>query len=150
MWSQVADHLLYAQLVPGLLERPEKANPDRLAVLQDEAPDRVLGLGFIEWHHDLAEAVDALRQAHDETLRHDRHRLPALGKVHDLADIARGHSARAAHDVDGILVAAGRDQADARSFSLEKRIRADGRTVREDRDVAAEPFEGDAQATGRE
>src|SRR5438093_6001345 len=130
MWSQVADHLLYAQLVPGLLERPEKANPDRLDVLQDEAPDRVLGLGFIERHHDLAEAVDALRHALDETLRHDRHRLSALGKVHDLTDIARGDSARAAHDVNGILVAPGRDQADARAFSLEKRIRADSRSVR--------------------
>src|SRR5947209_13762581 len=129
MRRQVADHLLYAQFVPGLLERPEEANPDRLDILQEEAPDRVLGLGFIERHHDLAEAIDAFRHALDETLRHDRHRLPALGKVHDLADVARGHSARAAHDVNGILVAAGRDQADARPFSLYERIPADGRSV---------------------
>src|SRR6266550_3395549 len=119
MRSQVADHLLYAQFVSGILERPEEANADRLDILQDEPPDRVLGLGFIERHHDLAEAVDALRNALDETLRHDGRGLPALGKVHDLADVARGHSARAAHDVDGILVAAGRDQAYARAFPLD-------------------------------
>ncbi len=150
MRSEIADHLLHTQFVPGLLERPQEANSDRFDVLPDEAPDRVLGLGFIERHHDFAEAVDALGQALDETLRHDRHRLPALGKVHDLADVARGHSARAAHNVDGILVAARRDQADARSFSLEERIRADGRSVSEHRDVAAEPFEGKTQAIGRQ
>src|SRR5258706_11403818 len=135
--------------MPRFPERPEKANPDRLDALLDQAPDRGFDLSFVERHHDLAEAVDALRHALDEALRHDRHRLPAFGKVHDLADVTGTDSARAAHDVNGVLVPAGRDQADARPFSLDERIRADGRSVREHRDVAAEAFEGEAQATGR-
>src|SRR5208282_2531074 len=93
--SQIMEHLLYAQFVPRLLERPEKAHPDRLDLLFDQASNRVHNLGFVERHDDLTEAVNALRNAFDESLRHDWRWLPALRKMHDLADVARGNTARA-------------------------------------------------------
>src|ERR1700676_1780289 len=76
----------------GIEERPEEADRDRLDALVEEAPDRRLGLGLVEWNDDLAEAVDALRDALDEALGHDRFGLPALGEMHDLAHIASADS----------------------------------------------------------
>jgi hypothetical protein len=51
--------------------------------------------------------------------------------------------------VDGILVAAGRDQSDAGAFPLNERIGAHGGSVREHGDIAAKALEGQIQALGR-
>ena len=89
------------------------------------------------------------RDAVDEALRHDRIGLVALGEVQDLGDVARGHAARAAHDVDGVLVALGGDQADFRALALDQGVGADGRAVGEDRNALAEKRRTAARAARR-
>ncbi len=147
--SDLPDHLLHALFVPRKLERPEKTHGDGLDAGFDQALDRGLGFGLVQRNDHLAEAVDALRHALDQALGHDRHRLLAGGEVNHLGDIARGDAARAAHDVDRVLVAPRRDQADARAFSLDQRVRADRGAVGEHRDLAAELFEREAEPLGR-
>ena len=135
--------------MPGVLERPEEAHADRVDSLREQPLDRRLGFGFVQGDHDLAEAVDALRDALDQALRDNRHGLRTLGKVHDLPDVARGDAARAAHDVDGVLVPARGDQPHLRAFSLDEGVRADSGPVREHLDIAAEFFEGKPEPVRR-
>ncbi len=70
--------------------------------------------------------------------------------MHHLGDVARADAARAAHDMDRILVAARGDQPDFGAFALDQRVRADGGPVREHLDLAAELLEGELEALGRE
>src|SRR5262249_49893424 len=74
---------------------------------------------------DLAEAVDALRDALDEALGDDRVGLCAFREMHDLAYVAAGDAARAAHDVDDVVVALGGDEAELRAAMLDDGIGAD-------------------------
>jgi hypothetical protein len=150
VWCEVADHFFQSQLVPWFLERPKKANADGLDVLPDQAPNRILSLGFVERHDDFPEAVNALGHAGDESLGHDGRGLLTLRKVHDLADVAGGHPARAPHDMDRVLVTACSNQADACPFSLDEGIRADSRAMRKHGDITAEAFKGEAQALRRQ
>src|SRR5207249_8897228 len=128
-------HLLHALLVPRILERPEKTDADRLDTRFDQALDRGLRFGLVQGHDHLAEAVDALRHALDQALGHDGDGLLARGKVDHLRDVARGNAARAAHDMDRVLVAPRRDQTYARALSLDQRVRADGSAVGQHRDL---------------
>src|SRR5687767_11725881 len=61
--------------------------------------------------------------------------------MHHLADVAPVVAARAAQDVDRILVAAGGDQAHLRALLLEDGVSADRGAVRQEGDVAAEVVE---------
>ena len=142
-------HLAHPLLVAGVAERPEEADRDGVAAGGDELADRALRLDLVERHDDLAEAVDALGNAMNEALRHDRIGLLALREVDDLGDVARGDAARAAHDVDRVLVALGRDQADLRALALDQRVGADGRAMRQDRDPLAEGVERQLEPLGR-
>jgi len=119
-------------------------------ILLDQEPNRILSLGFVKRHDDFPEAVNALGHAGDESLGHDGRGLLTLRKVHDLADIARTHPARAAHDMDRILVTARGNQADACPFSLDEGIRTDGGAMRKHGDITAEAFKGQAQAPRRQ
>src|SRR5690606_2725630 len=66
----------------------------------------------------------------------------------DLADVAPAVAARAAHDVDRVLVPPGGDEPDARAALLDDGVRSDGRAVRQERDVAAERIELEAERPG--
>src|SRR5438874_8639273 len=65
--------------------------------------------------------------------------------MHHLADVAPAVAARAAHDVDRVLVPLGGDEPDLGAALLDDGIRADRRAVREKRDVAAEVVEREAE-----
>ena len=116
-----------------------------LGRLASQRADRCLGLRLVEFYDDFSKTIHALGNASDQPFRHDRARLRGLGEVHHLADVAPAVAARAAHDVDGVLVAARGDEPDPRAFLLDDRVGADRGAVREEGDVAAEMVEADAE-----
>src|SRR6267143_1521559 len=65
--------------------------------------------------------------------------------MHHLADVAAAVAARAAHDVDRVLVPLGGDETDLRAALLDDGVGADRGAVRQVRDVAAEPVERNAE-----
>ena len=144
----LADHVADPPLVAGVAERPEETDRDRVAPGVDKRADRLLGFHLVQRDDDFAEAVDALGHAADQALRHDRVRLLALGEMNDFGDVARGHAARATHDVDCVFVPLGRDQPDLRALPLDQRVGADGRAVGENRDALAERVERQVEALG--
>src|SRR6185503_13073232 len=129
-------------------ERPQEADRDRLYALAEQLADRGLGFLLVELDHDFAEAVDALGDAADQALRHDRRGLGGLRKMHHLADVAPAVAARAAHDVDRVLVAARGDEADPGAALLDDGVGAHGRAVRQEGDIAAELAELEAERLG--
>src|SRR5712664_2894459 len=65
--------------------------------------------------------------------------------MHHLADVAAAVAARAAHDVDRVLVPLGGDETHPRAALLDDGVGADRGAVRQEGDVAAEPVHGNAQ-----
>src|SRR6267378_4575728 len=65
--------------------------------------------------------------------------------MHHLADVAAAVAARAAHDVDRVLVPLGGDETDLRAALLDDGVGADRGAVRQEGDVAAEPVERNAE-----
>ncbi len=125
-----------APLVLGMEERPQEADGDGLDAFGDEAVDRGLRLVLVQRHDHGAEAIDPLRHALDEALGHDRLGLLAFGEMHDQAHVAALQPARAAHDVDDVVVALGGDEPDLCAALLHDRVGADGGAVRQERDLA--------------
>ena len=123
----------------GFLNDQRKQTAIASTPWRDEAPDRGLGLGFVR-------AAPPPRRSSRRAPTRPRSGAWERsatgfwleGKCTTLADVARGHAARAAHDVDRVLVAAGGDQPDPGALPLDERIGADRGPVREHRDVAAE------------
>ncbi len=111
--------------------------------------DRRLGLVFVQGHHHLAEAIDPLRHAGDEALGHDRLGFLAFREMHDEAYVAALHAARAAHDVDHVVVALGGDEPDPGAAFLHDRVGADRRAVRQERYIGIERVRHDADPLGR-
>ena len=119
-----------------------------LDAFADQAADGGLGLRLVERHHHLAEAVDALGDAGDEALRHDRIGLLALREMHDLAHVAAADAARAAHDVDDVVVPARGDEADPRAALLHHGVGADGGAVRQQRHLGVEAIGIETKPSG--
>ncbi len=120
-----------ARLVIGVQERPQRADRDGLAAGVAELPGGAARLLFVEVDHDLPETVDPLRNASDQALRYQRVGLLALRDVDHQADVAAGEAARSPHDVDHVVVAFGRDQADAGAPLLDDRVGSRRRAVGE-------------------
>ena len=145
VFRDVLDQGPYSLLVRGIPERPEKADGDRLHPLGEQAADRRLGLCFVQRNDDFAEAIHPLGDAADQALRDDRRGLRGFGEMHHLADVAAAVAARAAHDVDRVLVPLGGDETDLRAALLDDGVGADRGAVRQERDVAAEPVQRNAE-----
>src|SRR5574340_915089 len=108
-----------------IAERPQETDRDRLHALGDEVANGGFRLLLVQRNDHFAEAVHALRYAADQALRHDGNRLRSFREVHHLANIAPAVAARAAHDVDRVLVALRGDEADAGAALLDDGIGPD-------------------------
>jgi hypothetical protein len=137
-WREPLHRVAHGMLMGGVEKGPEETDGDRLDAAVDEPADRRLRLGLVERHHHLAEAIDALGDALDQALGHDRIGLPAFREMHDLAHVAPADAARAPHDMDDVTMAFGGDQPDARAALLHHGVGSNRGAVRQQRHLLIE------------